>query len=435
MSVLRQPGGECVPTPMSERTLDQWLAWQETLHPAEIELGLDRCRPVAERMGWSGQPFFLFTVGGTNGKGSCAALLEAILLASGYRTGVYISPHLLRYNERVRVAGTEAADETLCRAFARVEEARGSVPLTYFEFGTLAAVDVFHRAACDVVVLEVGLGGRLDATNLLDADVAVLTTIALDHADWLGEDREAVGREKAGILRPGRAAVCGDPDVPDSVARIARVLAAPLYVAGSDFHWSRMGDGWSWRGVNGHYTTLPYPRLRGENQLQNAATALMALEAAAPRVPLTGQAVPEGLVKASLPGRLQLLGGSVERILDVAHNPQAAEALAGFLRQHECHGRTRALLAMMHDKDMAGVAGQLASVVDDWCVAGLDGPRGATARQLAQALDQAGVPGTPELLPDVAAAYGRLRRLSRPGDRIVVFGSFHTVATVLRLES
>ena len=195
---------------MSERTLDQWLAWQETLHPAEIELGLERCRPVAERMDWAGQPYFLFTVGGTNGKGSCAALLEAILLASGYRTGVYLSPHLLRYNERVRVAGTEVADEALCQAFASVEEARGSVPLTYFEFGTLAAVEIFHRAVCDVVVLEVGLGGRLDATNLFDADVAVISTIALDHADWLGEDREDIGREKAGILRPGRAAVCGD---------------------------------------------------------------------------------------------------------------------------------------------------------------------------------------------------------------------------------
>ena len=420
---------------MSDRTLDQWLAWQESLHPAGIKLGLERCRPVARRMGWPAQPFFLFTVGGTNGKGSCAALLESILLASGRRPGVYSSPHLRRYNERVRVAGSEVSDDSLCAAFERVEQARGAVRLTYFEFGTLAAMDVFHRAACDVVILEVGLGGRLDATNLFDADVAILSTIALDHADWLGDNREDIGREKAGIFRPGGIAVCGDPLVPDSILEAARTLDSTLYLAGRDYSWSLSHGGWRWGSVKGCFKGLPEPALRGQHQLQNAATVLMALEASNERVPVSDDAVRQGLSAVSLPGRLQLLSGAVERIMDVAHNPQAAGGLASFLRQRRCGGRTRALLAMMRDKDMTGVAGKLASVVDEWGVATLDGPRGATAAQLAQALVEAGVRGTPQQMPDVSSAYERLRALSRPGDRIVVFGSFVTVAEALRLES
>ncbi len=420
---------------MSNKTLDEWLAWQESLHPVEIELGLDRCRQVKKRMRWPEGFFFLFTVGGTNGKGSCVAFLEAILLAAGYRPGVYTSPHLQRYNERVRVSGVEVSDEVLCQAFERVEEARRGVALTYFEFGTLAAVEVFYSTGCDVVILEVGLGGRLDATNVFDADVAVLTTIALDHAEWLGETREAIGREKAGIFKPGRAAVCGEPAVPRSVVQTARELGVTLYVAQRDFRFFRSSSGWTWQGVIAQHPSLPQPSLRGEFQLQNAAAALMALEAGGGRVSVSGEAIRSGLVTVSLRGRLQVLPGNVERIVDVAHNPEAAHALAEFLRQQRCDGRTFALMAMLKDKDIVGVATELATEVDHWCIAGLQVSRAALVQQLAEALVCAGVNGPVDTSPDVAAAYRHVRSISQPGDRIVVFGSFHTAGQILRLES
>ena len=299
----------------------------------------------------------------------------------------------------------------------------------------MAAMDVFYSAGCDVVILEVGLGGRLDATNLFDADVAVLTTIALDHAEWLGENREDIGREKAGIFRSGRPAVCGDSAVPESVVQRAKDVGATLFVAQRDFKFSRAPDGWTWQGATGRPESMPQPRLLGEFQLQNAAAALMALEASGGRIAVTGEAVRRGLTTAKLRGRLEVWPGPVERILDVAHNPEAAKALGDFLRRRECNGRTFALMAMLKDKDLVAVARKLATDVNRWCIAGLDVDRAASLPQLAEALADAGVQGPVDEFPNVAAAYGHMCRISKPGDRIVVFGSFHTVGEVMRLES
>jgi len=420
---------------MSEKSLEEWLAWQSSLHSVEVELGLERCRHVAARMAWPARAFSLLTVGGTNGKGSAVAYLEAILGAAGYRTGAYTSPHLLRYTERVRVAGSEVAEQTLCRAFARVEQARGSVPLTYFEFGTLAAMDVFYGADCDAVILEVGLGGRLDAVNLFDADAALVTTVAVDHTDWLGSEREQIGWEKAGIFRPGHPAICGDPHPPERLQQVASGIGAPLYVAGRDFAYTAGEDIWSWRGENTAIGPLPYPRIRGRGQLGNAAAVLMMLKVMEARLPIGNEAIRQGLASATLPGRLQVLGGPVERILDVAHNPEAAAELAAFLRERPCLGRTHALLAMLMDKDRVGVARELATGVDDWYLATLDVSRGAGAEALAGDVSAAGAAGRILSFADVASAYHAVMKAACAGDRVVVFGSFHTVAQVLQLES
>jgi len=420
---------------MARRSLIEWLRWQETLNPAEIELGLERVAEVAGRMAWPAPRFFLFTVGGTNGKGSAVALLEASLGVAGYRTGAYTSPHLLRYNERVRVGGEEVSDETLCRAFERVDHARGQVPLTYFEFGTLAAMDVFHEAGCEAVILEVGLGGRLDAVNLFDADVALVMSVAIDHTDWLGPDREAIGREKAGIFRPGRPAVCGDPEPPESLRRVARGLGAKLYVAGQDYQFAPDGGGWRWQHGERTLANLPRPLLAGAFQLRNAATVLMALSLAEDRLPVPDEAIRAGLRRASLAGRLQVLEGPVQRILDVAHNPEAVRELAGFLGGRPCDGRTHAVLAMLADKDIHGVVGELESRVDRWHVAGLESPRGWGARRLADAVRAVVPNGDLRVYPDVPAAYRGALAEADPGDRVVVCGSFQTVGPVLRLET
>jgi dihydrofolate synthase/folylpolyglutamate synthase len=416
-------------------TLDGWLRWQESLHPRAIELGLDRARAVAARMGWAEPRFAVLTVGGTNGKGSTVAFLEAVLEAGAYRTGAYTSPHLLRYNERVRLRGEAVGDEALCRAFERVDQARGEVSLTYFEFGTLAAMDIFQGSGLDAVMLEVGLGGRLDAVNLFDPDVAVITTVDLDHIDWLGPDRETIGWEKAGILRPGRPAVYGDGDPPASVLEVARTIGAKLRVAGRDYRSTAGPARWGWQCGERALEGLPLPRLAGRFQVQNAAAALTALDALAERLPLTRAAVEHGLRHAGLPGRLQVLPGPVERILDVAHNPQAVRELVRFLRERPGAGRTHALFAMLDDKDIDGVVRAAAPVVDRWHVAGLPPPRGAPVEVIEQRLAGAGVSAAITRYADVEQAYRTLLATVTAPDRIVVFGSFHTVAPALRVES
>jgi dihydrofolate synthase/folylpolyglutamate synthase len=416
-------------------TLDAWLAWQDTLHPRAIDLGLDRCRAVVDRLGGAEPGFPLVTVAGTNGKGSTVAYLEAVLTAAGYRTGAYTSPHLVRYNERVRVAGAPVEDGPLCEAFDRIDRARGEVSLSYFEFGTLAAMEVFRRAALDVAVLEVGLGGRLDAVNVFDADVAVVTTIDLDHQEWLGPDRESIGREKAGILRPGRPAVCGDPDPPASLLAAAARLGAPLWLAGREFRAVAGARDWTWQAGRRAETGLPLPALPGAFQLGNAATALTALECLAPRVTIPRPAIERGVATAWLPGRLQVIPGPPERVLDVAHNPQAARALAAFLRARPCPGRTHALVGMLADKDLAGYVAGLAPAVDCWHVVTLGGPRGASAERLAGVLAGAGLGDRVALYPEVTRAYRALLAQLTWRDRIVVSGSFHTVGPILALES
>jgi len=413
-------------------TLEDWLAWQERLHPRAIDLGLERVRQVAQRLGLSARPAFtVITVGGTNGKGSCIALLEAILQAAGYKLGVYTSPHLLRYNERIRLDGVAVDEAVLCEAFARIDAAREDISLTYFEFGTLAALSIFQQAGIQVALLEVGLGGRLDAVNIIDADAALITTIAIDHVEWLGQNRNSIGREKAGIYRRGRPAICADPAPPAGLLEHADAVDALLYRVNRDYGFQRQGQQWSWWCETIRLDALPLPALAGEHQLGNAAGALMTLFSLAGRVPVAVKAIHAGLRQVYVPARFQVVAGPVEWILDVAHNPQAAVALAATLATRPCTGRTRAVWAMLSDKDAAGVASALADRVDCWYTATLDGPRGRPGEQLLAILRETGGKGTMQHYPNVATACRQAWQEADRGDRILVFGSFHTVAQAL----
>jgi dihydrofolate synthase/folylpolyglutamate synthase len=415
-------------------SLSAWLAYLETLHPKAIALGLDRVRAVHAPLD---APIAcpVVTVGGTNGKGSTCAMLEAILRCAGFVTGLYASPHLLRYNERVRIGGAEVSDGQLVDAFNAVEDARlaaAGVPLTYFEFGTLAALWTYARARLDSLILEVGLGGRLDAVNIVDADVAVLTSIDIDHVDYLGPTREDIGREKAGIFRANRPAVCGDRHPPASVLQAARDSGARLVQLGRDYDYVDERTQWRYRGPRGERFGLPMPALRGAYQLANAATALAVLDLLHDRLPTTAQAVREGLLTVSLPGRFQVLPGRPTTVLDVAHNPHAARALADALGSMGYHPETIAVCAMLADKDAKSVVAALRPRVDRWFVAGLPGPRGDDGKRLRDALLAAGVTSeTIRVFADVAQAYAAARDAAGEADRIVVFGSFLTVAAAM----
>ena len=416
---------------MRFNSLPDWLSWQETLHPNAIDLGLARVHAVAQRMQLAQPPFAVITVGGTNGKGSTVAMLEAILRAAGYRVGAYTSPHLLRYNERVRVNGVESNDEQLCAAFARVDAARGDTSLTYFEFGTLAALDIFSQANLDAAVLEVGLGGRLDAVNIIDADVALVTSVALDHTEWLGADRDSIAREKAGIYRAGKPALFGEHEAPSSLQQHALAIGATLYRYGTDFGARPAPNAWTWWGLGKERHALVLPALRGPHQLQNAAGALMALELLASRVPVTQAQIRSGLMSVELPGRFQVMPGPITRIYDVAHNPHGAHALAQTLRAHVCSGRTFAVCGMLRDKDITATLAELTALVDAWYVAPVSSPRTASADALAIAARAADAGKTVFACSGIAAAQQKAISEARTGDRIVVFGSFYTVAAAL----
>ncbi|MBI5611648.1 MAG: bifunctional tetrahydrofolate synthase/dihydrofolate synthase [Gammaproteobacteria bacterium] len=406
----------------------------ETIHPREIELGLARTGAVGERMGLAHLPFPIVTVAGTNGKGSTVALLEHCLHAAGYRVGAYTSPHLLAYNERVRLTTEPVGDAALCEAFEAVEQARGATSLSYFEFGTLAALELLRRARVDIAILEVGLGGRLDAVNLWDADIAMISAIGIDHTDWLGDTRESIGREKAGIFRAGRPAICSDPNPPDSIAAAAARVGAQLLLVHRDFDFAANDQGWNWRSRAQQRAGLPYPAMRGTYQLYNASGVLMALELLAARFPVTQTQVRAGLLGASLPGRFQTLPGRPLRVLDVAHNPQAAQALAATLRDQPVSGKTIVVVGMLKDKPIVDVMRAMAVVVDRWHVASLGGARGATAEQLSAAMAEAGIRAPITLHADVSAAYAAACREARTDDRVVAFGSFHTVGAILRAQ-
>jgi len=425
-------GHAAVPHPSPRfRTLPEWLAWQESLHVREIDLGLERCRAVAERMKVLAPRYTTISVAGTNGKGSCVAMLDAMLSAANYRVGRYTSPHLIRYSERIRVAGEIAGDEVICEAFDRVDRARGEVSLTYFEFGTLAALDIFKRSAIDVAVLEVGMGGRLDAVNLIDADVALLATIDIDHVDWLGPDRESIGREKAGIFRHSRPAICSDPQPPRSVLQTAEQLGTPLAVLGREFDYEVGRDGWRWWGRSHRYDGLPPPHLHGAFQFQNAAGVLAVLEQLAHRCPVPRGAIECGLRSVELAGRFQVVPGPVTWILDVAHNPQSARVLAESLRAlPPIAGRTHFFVGMLKDKDIGGVFAVLQGIADIWHLVTLSARRGASARQLHGHLQAQHVRQPVRLYEEIAHAYGDVKASAGAGDRVVVFGSFLTVAGV-----
>lgn len=425
---------------MRFNSLEDWLSWQETLHPSEIELGLGRVGTVLARLKLNQPNFTLITVAGTNGKGSSVAMLEAILLAAGYRVGSYTSPHLLSYNERIKLDGKPVDDASLCESFERIDQARGfglqdtaadEVSLSYFEFGTLAAIDILHRAEVDIAILEVGLGGRLDAVNVLDADVALITALDVDHPDWLGADRETIAREKAGILRAGRPGVCADPSPPKSLLEHANELATPLWLVQRDFTSTQQGEHWSWQGAGQSWQQLPLPALPGAFQRRNAAGVLAVLAALADKYPIEQAAVCRGLLAARLPGRFQRLAGLPVQILDVAHNAQSAEALAENLRRLSSTGHIRMVLAMLADKDIDAVVEHLAPLVDSWYLAPLDVPRAAPMAQLQAALLNVVPAERLAVFDDVSAAHQAALAASEKEDVIVVCGSFHTVAAVL----
>lgn len=424
---------------MSElSSLGHWLAHIEALHPkgqAGIELGLERVARVKAELGQEKScPVLL--VGGTNGKGSTCAYLEHIYAYAGYRTGCYTSPHLIAYNERIRCNRQSVDDAALCTAFARVEAARqaaGGVALTYFEFGTLAAWEVFSAAGVEVVILEVGLGGRLDAVNVYEPDVAIVTGIALDHTDWLGNDREAIGREKAGIFRTGRPAICADPAPPQSLLAHAAAIGADLQLIGRDFGCFGDRTQWTFWGRDKlRRGGLANPGLRGAPQLGNASAALAAVEALRSRLPVDMAAVRRGLIEVELPGRFQLLPGQPAVVLDVAHNPQAVATLAANLGGMAFHEQTRAVVGMLADKDIAGALAPLAGKVSHWYAAGLDVPRGAPAAALVDAVASGRLGGEVSTHADPAAAFAAARKEAGGNDRILVFGSFYTVAAVMR---
>lgn len=418
-------------------TLDGWLQLIEQRSPERvIDLGLGRVRAVAERMGLR-VAVPVFTVAGTNGKGSVCALLEAMLRAAGWRTGVYTSPHLLRFEERCRIDGEIAAPEVLAAAFARVEAARGEAPLTYFEFTTLGVLDALVRAGVDALILEVGLGGRLDAVNIVDADCAILTSVGLDHTHLLGATREDIGREKAGIMRAGRPAIVCDAQPPASVLAHAAETGADAWLAGRDFTVHTDGAQWTWEGRGQRVESLPLPALPGAHQLGNAAGAIAALQAMKARLPVSDEAMHAGLRAATLTGRLQVLPASSESpevVLDVAHNPQAATALAHALRALGAAPRTHAVFGAMADKDVAGVLACLDGAVDAWYFCDLPTPRAASAGQLLDIWRSATKRGNvahAAAFANPAAALDAAARACCSADRIVVFGSFYTVAGVL----
>lgn len=417
-------------------TLDAWLARIEACHPSEIDLGLDRIKQVADRLDIDFSGSQIVTVAGTNGKGSTVTLLDSILRESGYSTGVYTSPHFLRYNERIRIRGREATDEQICRAFALIESARQGVSLTYFEYGTLAALLCFSWEKPDFILLEVGLGGRLDAVNIVDSDVAVVTSIAIDHADWLGDDREQIGREKAGILRAGKPLVCGDANPPASVASLAKAGGAGLLVKGKDFTFQSDAGVWSWKGVGREggeiaLDGLALPTL----PITNAATVLQVLHLL--ELDVTREQLDAGLRSATMTGRMQQLSlDGCECVMDVAHNPEAAAYLSDWLKDHPVSGKTHLLIGMLADKDIRAVLSALAPQTESWYLVTLTGGRAASAQHLL------------DLLPDserasagcfetVAEALSAARASMSAGDRLVVAGSFFTVSdalTALKLE-
>ncbi|HEX7990230.1 MAG TPA: bifunctional tetrahydrofolate synthase/dihydrofolate synthase [Stenotrophomonas sp.] len=410
-------------------TLEQWLAHIEQQHPQAIAMGLERVREVAQCMQLGRPAEHCIVVGGTNGKGSTVAFIESIARAAEWKVGAYTSPHLLRYNERVRIDGKDVDDASLVAGFNAVEDARGDTALTYFEYGTLCALWLFQQAGLDLAVLEVGLGGRLDAVNIIDADVAVITTVDIDHADWLGNDREAIGQEKAGIIRGWKPLILGEIDPPSSVLRRAYVLGANAIRFGSDFFAEDIdAELWRWRDVS-FRLELPQPALWAPIQRNNAATAVAALRALDKPVPRDAWA--QGIAAAQIVGRLQRFErAGVEVLVDVGHNPQAATALAAALKAQPAQGGTLAVYAALADKDAAGVVDALQPQVDGWFLAGLEGTRGQTAVQLRERLAQTAATDA-NLSDNVGKALDAALAQARPGDRVLVFGSFHTVAEAL----
>jgi dihydrofolate synthase/folylpolyglutamate synthase len=412
-------------------SLKGWLDWQESLHPVKIDLGLERAAQVYHALNPDCIKPITITVAGTNGKGSCIAYLEAIYRAQGYRVGAYSSPHILKYNERIKIDGKPVSDELICEAFARIESVRCNTSLSYFEFGTLAALDIFWRSGLDIQLLEVGLGGRLDAVNIIDPNVSLITSIGIDHIDWLGETREAIGQEKAGIFRAKTPAIIGDCDPPESLLQSAIDKDARLYCINKDFSYKKQTTTWDWFAGDRHISQLPEPGLKGEHQYRNASSVILAVEVLAKSLPVSDMAIRIGLKNIQLLGRFQLIDDKIPVLIDVGHNPEAVKTLVDYLNMTFPDKRIHAVFSMMKDKDIAGVLEIMNPVVYDWFFAPIANPRAATEPLMRKIFSQSSVSRISFGFTGFADAFNAAKNQSLENDLLLVFGSFFLVSDCL----
>lgn len=412
-------------------TLQGWLNWQESLHPLTIDLGLERAARVFKSLNPEAVKPPTITVAGTNGKGSCVAYLDTIYRAQGYRVGAYTSPHILKYNERIKIDGKPVTDEVICAAFARIEAIRNGTSLSYFEFGTLAALDIFWRAGVDVQLLEVGLGGRLDAVNIIDPDVALISSICIDHVEWLGGTREAIGGEKAGIFRANIPAVVGDLDPPQSLLATARDQQARLFCLGKDFNYQKQASRWQWSNGNRKIDNLPAPALKGEHQYRNASSVILATQLLSETLPVREDAIRQGLQNVKLPGRFQLIEDNIPVLLDVGHNPQAVRTLVEYLNEYFPNNRVHAIFSMMKDKDIAGVIDIMKPVINQWFFAPLSNPRAVSELSMREIFSQKSLTNVSFGYSGFAEAFSAAKNQSQQGDLLLVFGSFFLVSDCL----
>lgn len=413
------------------KSLQEWLKWQEGLNPRIIDLGLERSEGVYRRLNPDNWQPPTITVAGTNGKGSCIAFLEAIYQAQGYKVGAYTSPHIVHYNERIKIDGRAVGDEVICAAFERIDAVRGDQPLSYFEFGTLAALDLFRRAAVDVQLLEVGLGGRLDAVNIVDADVAIVTSICIDHVDWLGETREAIGREKAGIFRRGIPAIIGDINPPHTLLDVAAERHTPLYLIGKDFTFTKTSGSWSWHSGGRSLAGLPRPALQGAHQYRNASAVITAVMQLQRNLTVSDESIRLGLAEVRLAGRFQYIAGEIPVLLDVGHNPQAVKTLLDYLLENFPHVTVHAVFAMMQDKDIGGVIKIIHPVIDKWFIAPLKTARAASESSIRQCLTDNHIDQIFGGFANFSETFAAARQHTKRGEMLVVFGSFFLVSDYL----
>jgi dihydrofolate synthase/folylpolyglutamate synthase len=412
-------------------TLQAWLKWQESSHPLTIDLGLERVEKVYKALNPDGTKPLTITVAGTNGKGSCIAYLEAIYRAQAYRVGAYTSPHILRYNERIKIDGSPVSDELICQAFERIEKVRDNISLSYFEFSTLAALDIFAHANLDIQLLEVGLGGRLDAVNIVEPDAAIISSIGIDHVAWLGETRDAIGYEKAGIFRNSVPAIVGDPLPPDSLQQVADDRGAWFYKIGQDFNYIRQQNEWQWSSGEKLIKHLPEPALKGEHQYRNASAVIMATTLLEDKLLVDEQAIRLGLESVQLPGRFQLLDGTIPILLDVGHNPEAVQTLVEYLTQNFPNHRIHAIFSMMKDKDIAEVLRIMNPVVYDWFFAPLSNIRAASETLMREIFSQQAIRNVSFGYTGFMDAFAAAKKQASQGDLLLVFGSFFLVSDCL----
>jgi len=420
---------------MKYNTLDDWLAWQTTLHAREIELGLDRIETVAKSLNLLDCPFPVITVAGTNGKGSTVAMLSAILHHAGYQVGTYTSPHIVHYNERIRIGLRCVQDEQLCQSFGKINTARDGISLSFFEFATLTALDIFHENKVDVAILEVGLGGRLDATNIIDCDLAFVTSIGLDHTEWLGDTRELIGYEKSGIFRVNTPAICGDLDPPSTIAESAKNVKANLFQLNTDFSYKVAKTSWSFMTDGYELNGLPLPNLSGAVQIRNAASVIMGLHCLNEKLPISTSAIETGLREVTIEGRFQRIVKNCEIILDVAHNVDSAKILAENLTALPKPQKTIAVFAVLSDKDVDGIVSLLHSHIDEWYISQANSPRRMQVEQVEQSLMKQSSDTSVKVFESIEKAYSQAQMAASKGDRIIVFGSIFTVSEVLASES